>query len=415
MLAAFFGSMLLHALADLPLHAEDAHRHFLPFSHYRFISPISYWDVRYHAREVAIVETLVVAGAAAFLWRDSSLTARVLFSAIIVWYCRDVVEVLPAMSALAALCTSWLVLMLAGAACAAAIKAVKYRGFSVDAALAVDDLAWVAGIELVLALLGSLGPAGAVVGLLGGALFYFALWLDAVLFRIFTIELGPGGVGSVILSVLYRELAELSFARRFFSSHRLFAALPAAAVVAHASLFLQPGGRAHAGLMLGLGVYLVAATWVCTAARARRRALGACGALLGVSAGMPFVPGAAVPAAASVLGCLVIARALHAWRGRPAGPSGIHHFLFERPRPRLPSFQPRAEHAHVADSAPRPPRPSDTHGLLRGQDVVLLTFESVGRLHLSATAPGGAHASFFQGTAAPLPALAPPRVPVAHH
>jgi hypothetical protein len=86
MLAAFFGSMLLHALADLPLHAQDAHRHFLPFSHYRFISPLSYWDVRYHAREVAIVETLVVAGAAAFLWRDSSLTARGLFSAIIVWY-----------------------------------------------------------------------------------------------------------------------------------------------------------------------------------------------------------------------------------------------------------------------------------------------------------------------------------------
>ncbi|WP_224360521.1 hypothetical protein [Hyalangium versicolor] len=86
MVAVFFGSMLLHSLADLPLHAEDAHRHFLPFSHYRFISPISYWDVRYHARKVALVEALLVAGAAAFLWRDSSLVARLLFVAVVAWY-----------------------------------------------------------------------------------------------------------------------------------------------------------------------------------------------------------------------------------------------------------------------------------------------------------------------------------------
>ncbi|WP_224360520.1 sulfatase-like hydrolase/transferase [Hyalangium versicolor] len=301
------------------------------------------------------------------------------------------------MSGLAQLCATWLELTLAGAVCAALIKAVKYRGFSVDAAIDLDDLAWVALIEFVLVLPASLGPAGAVVGLLGGGVFYFALWLDAVLFRIFTIELGPGGVGSVILSVLYRELAELSFARRFFSSHRLFAALPAAATVAHGWLFLGAGSLVRAGLILGLCVYLVAATWVCTVARARLRALGACGALLLVGAGMLLVPGAAMPAAGAALGLITIARALQAWRGRASGPSGVRHFLFERLRPKRAGFRARPEHARVLESPPRPLRPSNTHGLLRGQDVVLFTFESVGRVHLAATAPSGAHASFFQG------------------
>jgi hypothetical protein len=59
-LALFCASALLHALCDFPLHAIDAHRHFLPFSQYRFISPLSYWDVRYHAQKVAVVESLLV-------------------------------------------------------------------------------------------------------------------------------------------------------------------------------------------------------------------------------------------------------------------------------------------------------------------------------------------------------------------
>jgi hypothetical protein len=58
--AAFFASMLLHAALDFPVHAIDAHRHFLPFSQYRFQSPFSYWDVRFHARYVALVEVFLV-------------------------------------------------------------------------------------------------------------------------------------------------------------------------------------------------------------------------------------------------------------------------------------------------------------------------------------------------------------------
>ena len=55
-----FSSVFLHSLFDLPVHNDDAHRHFLPFSNYRFISPISYWDVKHHGEVVAKVEMLLV-------------------------------------------------------------------------------------------------------------------------------------------------------------------------------------------------------------------------------------------------------------------------------------------------------------------------------------------------------------------
>ncbi len=84
---AFFASVFLHALADLPVHAEDAHRHFLPFSQYRLISPISYWDVRYHARTVAFLEALAVCLAAGWLAWNASTPARLLLASVGVWYC----------------------------------------------------------------------------------------------------------------------------------------------------------------------------------------------------------------------------------------------------------------------------------------------------------------------------------------
>ncbi|MFN6572595.1 hypothetical protein [Dendronalium sp. ChiSLP03b] len=55
-----FISVLLHCLLDLPIHNNDAHRHFFPFSNYRFISPISYWDRKHYGSIVALVEILLV-------------------------------------------------------------------------------------------------------------------------------------------------------------------------------------------------------------------------------------------------------------------------------------------------------------------------------------------------------------------
>ncbi|NES07787.1 MAG: hypothetical protein F6K22_36365 [Okeania sp. SIO2F4] len=53
-------SLVLHSLLDLPVHNDDAHRHFFPFTNYRFISPISYWDPKHYGSIVALIEILLV-------------------------------------------------------------------------------------------------------------------------------------------------------------------------------------------------------------------------------------------------------------------------------------------------------------------------------------------------------------------
>lgn len=65
----FFVSMILHDLCDLPLHHDDGHRHFYPFSNWRFASPVSYWDPRHHGAFAALAEVIVVAASIVIVWR----------------------------------------------------------------------------------------------------------------------------------------------------------------------------------------------------------------------------------------------------------------------------------------------------------------------------------------------------------
>lgn len=55
-----FSSMMLHVAGDLPLHHDDAHRHFFPISNWRFESPVSYWDSKHYGDIVSVLEILVV-------------------------------------------------------------------------------------------------------------------------------------------------------------------------------------------------------------------------------------------------------------------------------------------------------------------------------------------------------------------
>ena len=66
---AFFSSMALHCLSDLPVHREDAHAHFFPFTSWHFESPVSYWDPAHHGLVFAGAEALLVLGGVALLWR----------------------------------------------------------------------------------------------------------------------------------------------------------------------------------------------------------------------------------------------------------------------------------------------------------------------------------------------------------
>ena len=67
-LMLLFGSMLLHVAGDLPLHHDDAHRHFFPLSDWRFESPVSYWDVNHYGNVVSLLEGGFVVIACLVLW-----------------------------------------------------------------------------------------------------------------------------------------------------------------------------------------------------------------------------------------------------------------------------------------------------------------------------------------------------------
>ncbi len=69
LLFALFASMLLHAFGDLPLHHDDGHRHFFPFSDWRFVSPVSYWDPAHHGVWASLGEIIAVIAAGAWLYR----------------------------------------------------------------------------------------------------------------------------------------------------------------------------------------------------------------------------------------------------------------------------------------------------------------------------------------------------------
>ena len=62
-------SAILHSLGDLPVHADDGHRHFWPLSNFRFASPISYWDPDHHGGIVALIEFLLVMVASLRVWQ----------------------------------------------------------------------------------------------------------------------------------------------------------------------------------------------------------------------------------------------------------------------------------------------------------------------------------------------------------
>ena len=71
-------SALIHLFFDFPLHHDDAHRHFLPFSDWRFSSPISYWDPRHFGDVFLKLEMLLtVLGSGYVILRSPAKPMRV--------------------------------------------------------------------------------------------------------------------------------------------------------------------------------------------------------------------------------------------------------------------------------------------------------------------------------------------------
>lgn len=91
-LQVFSLGLIGHSLLDLPVHHEDAHRHFFPFSNYRFISPFSYWNPAHYGVWVSAIEILLVMGGTIYCWiLINSLFGKILMllvniAYVILWF-----------------------------------------------------------------------------------------------------------------------------------------------------------------------------------------------------------------------------------------------------------------------------------------------------------------------------------------
>lgn len=78
---------LLHLGFDLPFHHADAHKHFWPFSDYRFHSPLSYWNGNHYGDAVGLFErALALICIAVLWWRFQALWVRGLLLAGVLSY-----------------------------------------------------------------------------------------------------------------------------------------------------------------------------------------------------------------------------------------------------------------------------------------------------------------------------------------
>ncbi|MEM9336454.1 MAG: metal-dependent hydrolase [Patescibacteria group bacterium] len=62
-------SAFIHSAFDFFVHADDAYRHFWPFSNWKFESPISYWDPQFYGQYFGILDTVVALLVIAWLYR----------------------------------------------------------------------------------------------------------------------------------------------------------------------------------------------------------------------------------------------------------------------------------------------------------------------------------------------------------
>ena len=67
-LVLFALAALLHIGFDLPFHHSDAHKHFWPFTDYRFHSPLSYWNGNHHGDLVGLFERGIALFCIVLLW-----------------------------------------------------------------------------------------------------------------------------------------------------------------------------------------------------------------------------------------------------------------------------------------------------------------------------------------------------------
>ena len=86
-LVLFALAAITHLLGDLPLHVDDGHAHFVPFSEWRYVSPLSYWDPHHYGNTISLIELALGLGLIAVLWRRfASRAVRAVLALSVVAY-----------------------------------------------------------------------------------------------------------------------------------------------------------------------------------------------------------------------------------------------------------------------------------------------------------------------------------------
>jgi hypothetical protein len=228
---------------------------------------------------------------------------------------------------------------------AALVEAIKFQR-RVRVGLSPVDAASIAAAVAAVGALAALSPwAGAAAASLG-ALFFAGLWLDAVLFRVYTIEMGVAGARSIVVPVLYRELSEVSFARGFLREHAPFLAAPPLVAVALAVPSPLPRRVRRAVVRRGDGAGMLGLARRPRAARSPPGPLAAAlaGGAQGGRSGAVRRGGVAWPRAGA--------------EPAPGRPQRLPPALVGAPPPGGPRLHPRPEHAAQPSSPPGHPGPA---------------------------------------------------------
>ena len=78
---------LTHLAGDFPVHVDDAHPHFWPFSDWRFRSPVSYWDSAHNGRAFSAFEAALGLALTVIVFRRfKSLWVRLLLATCVIAY-----------------------------------------------------------------------------------------------------------------------------------------------------------------------------------------------------------------------------------------------------------------------------------------------------------------------------------------
>lgn len=86
-LMLFALAAITHLLGDLPFHVEDGHAHFVPFTEWRFVSPVSYWDPRHYGTIVSLLELALGVTMIVILWlRFNARQVRTLLAVAVMTY-----------------------------------------------------------------------------------------------------------------------------------------------------------------------------------------------------------------------------------------------------------------------------------------------------------------------------------------